>query len=80
MEASRKFFALPLEEKKVVSREAHNTAGFHNDEHSKDFKDWKEVYDFYVNDGMLMPASHEPDDPEIVPWYTPWPENLSEFR
>nr|XP_028962206.1 naringenin,2-oxoglutarate 3-dioxygenase-like [Malus domestica] len=51
MEASRKFFALPLEEKKKVSREAHNTAGFHNDEHSKDFKDWKEVYDFYVNDG-----------------------------
>ncbi|KAM1013868.1 hypothetical protein FF1_043726 [Malus domestica] len=80
MEASRKFFALPLEEKKKVSREAHNTAGFHNDEHSKDFKDWKEVYDFYVNDGMLMPASHEPDDPEIVPWYTPWPENLSKFR
>lgn len=80
MEVSRKLFALPLEEKVKFRRADHNTAGFHNDEHSKDLKDWKETFDFYVNDGMLMPASHEPDDPEVVHWFTPWPRNFPEFR
>jgi isopenicillin N synthase-like dioxygenase len=80
MEVSRKFFALPLEEKMKAGRGVYNTAGYHNNEHSKDFRDWREVYDFYVNDGMSMPASHDPDDHEIVHWFTPWPQNFPELR
>lgn len=71
MEVSRMFFALPLEEKVEMRRGPNNTAGYHNDEHSKDFKDWKETFDFFVNDGMLMPASHVPDDPEVFHGFTP---------
>lgn len=80
MEVTRKFFAFPLEEKMKVGRGVYNTAGYHNNEHTKDFRDWREVFDFYVNDGMSMPASPDPDDHEIVPWFTPWPQSFPELR
>jgi len=44
--ASRLFFAQNLEEKRKVSKDENNTTGYHDREHPKNIRDWKEVFDF----------------------------------
>ncbi|KAH1243129.1 Protein DMR6-LIKE OXYGENASE 1 [Glycine max] len=41
--ASRLFFAQNLEEKRKVSKDENNTTGYHDREHPKNIRDWKEV-------------------------------------
>ncbi|KAL0422677.1 UNVERIFIED_CONTAM: putative 2-oxoglutarate-dependent dioxygenase [Sesamum latifolium] len=77
---SRKFFALPKDEKKKVSRDEVNPYGYYDTEHTKNVRDWKEVFDFTVGEPMVMPASHEPDDRELKEMFNQWPENPSEMR
>lgn len=78
--ASREFFALPKEEKNKVSRDEGNPFGYYDSEHTKNVRDWKEVFDIAVRDPIVFPASHEPDDEELIELFNKWPEGFPEFR
>jgi hypothetical protein len=48
-----------LEEKKKVKRYA---TGYHD---TKNTKDWKEVFDYLIQDVVQVPYSHKPHDMEL---------------
>lgn len=79
-DAERKFFALPLEEKKKVRRDEVNPYGYYDTEHTKNVRDWKEVFDFSVSDPSFIPLSSDPDNQEIKQLINQWPEYPLEFR
>ena len=79
-DASRKFFAQSLEEKRKVRRNEKEVTGYFDTEHTKDVRDWKEVFDFTIEEPTIVPASHEPDDKEVTEWYNQWPEYPPELR
>lgn len=81
-EAARKFFALGLEEKLKVRRDSVNVLGYFEAEHTKNVRDWKEIYDFNVQQPTFVPLSLEEDDEENVQfkWDNRWPQNPPEFR
>ncbi|KAK4477064.1 hypothetical protein RD792_016269 [Penstemon davidsonii] len=78
--ASKKFFALPKEEKKKVSRDEVNPFGYYETEHTKNVRDWKEVFDYTVQNPTVFPVSHEPDDKELKEFFNQWLHNLPELR
>ncbi|XP_009342690.2 protein DMR6-LIKE OXYGENASE 2-like [Pyrus x bretschneideri] len=78
--AARKFFALPLEEKRKIRRDEKSVLGYYDSERTKNVRDWKEVFDFTVEEPTLVPASPEPEDKEETEWYNQWPEYPPEFR
>ncbi|KAL3515241.1 hypothetical protein ACH5RR_022143 [Cinchona calisaya] len=78
--ASRKFFALPKEEKLMVGRDEMNPLGYYDTEHTKNVRDWKEVFDFAGKNPTFIPASHEPDDQEVRELNNQWPQNPPELR
>ncbi|CAN4112286.1 unnamed protein product [Withania somnifera] len=51
--------------------------GFYDAEHTKEVRDWKEVFDFVVQNPTILPASHEPYDVEIT---NQWPNFPTNFR
>jgi len=75
---ARKFFALPLEEKKKVSRDEGNPLGYYDTEHTKNVRDWKEVFDFTVSDSTVIPVS--PDQLEARLLVNRWPDYPPELR
>ncbi|KAL7246800.1 hypothetical protein ACSBR2_001832 [Camellia fascicularis] len=77
---AKKFFALSEEEKGKVKRDINNPLGYYDAEHTKNVRDWKQVFDLAVENPAVFPASPEPDDQEIVEYFNQWPENLPEFR
>ncbi|KAK7319824.1 hypothetical protein RJT34_04552 [Clitoria ternatea] len=82
-EASRKFFALSLEEKLKVRRDAVNVLGYFEAEHTKNVRDWKEIYDFNVQQPTFIPPLVEqPDDEQNFQfqWDNRWPQNPPEFK
>ncbi|KAJ0077062.1 hypothetical protein Patl1_36238 [Pistacia atlantica] len=79
-EAARKFFAQPLEEKRKVRRDKEKVLGYYDTEHTKNVRDWKEVFDLTVHDPTFIPASLDPDDEEIDEWHNQWPEYPPELR
>ncbi|XP_057445159.1 flavonol synthase/flavanone 3-hydroxylase-like [Lotus japonicus] len=76
----KKFFTQSLEEKKKVRRDTVKVMGYYESEHTKNVRDWKEVFDFTVEEPTLIPASIDPDDKEITQWYNHWPEYPPEMR
>lgn len=78
--ASKEFFLLPTEEKRKVSRDEDNPMGFYDTEHTKNVRDWKEVFDFVVENPTLLPASHEPHDTELRELKNQWPDFPNNFR
>ncbi|KAK6136845.1 hypothetical protein DH2020_029400 [Rehmannia glutinosa] len=78
--ASRKFFALPKQDKRKISRNEINPYGYYDTEHTKNVRDWKEVFDCTVQNPTIIPASHEPDDTELKELNNQWPENIPELR
>lgn len=78
--ASRKFFAQTSEEKRKVSRDEKRALGYYDTEHTKNVRDWKEVFDFSLQDPTLAPASPAPDDKEITEWHNQWPDFPPEIR
>ncbi|KAJ9189105.1 hypothetical protein P3X46_000436 [Hevea brasiliensis] len=78
--ASRKFFAQPKEEKIKIRRDEKRVLGYYDTEHTKNVRDWKEVFDFAVQNPTIVPASYEPDDKEVTEWYNQWPEYPPELR
>ncbi|KAK6135696.1 hypothetical protein DH2020_030573 [Rehmannia glutinosa] len=59
---SREFFALPKAEKRKVSRDEVNPTGYYDTEHTKNVRDWKEVFDVTV---QVPTVIHDPDDKEM---------------
>ncbi|KAL2455782.1 2-oxoglutarate (2OG) and Fe(II)-dependent oxygenase superfamily protein [Abeliophyllum distichum] len=78
--ASRAFFRQPSEEKRKVRRDEANPMGFYDTEHTKNVRDWKQVFDFTVENPTVVPASHEPDDPELQEIVNQWPGYPPNFR
>ncbi|KAJ8763392.1 hypothetical protein K2173_002275 [Erythroxylum novogranatense] len=78
--ASRKFFAQSLEEKRKVKRDEERVLGYYDSEHTKNVRDWKEVFDFTVENPTLVPASYKPEDKEVTKWFNQWPDNPPELR
>ncbi|KAL6637270.1 hypothetical protein ACP70R_024842 [Stipagrostis hirtigluma subsp. patula] len=75
-EAQRAFFALPAESKAAVRRSEAAPLGYYESEHTKNVRDWKEVFD-------LVPR--EPPPPAAVADVEPvfqnkWPGDLPGFR
>jgi len=74
------FFSLTLEEKRRVKRDEVNPMGYHDGEHTKNVRDWKEIFDFFLQDSTTVPATTEPEDTELRKLTNPWPQNPSDFR
>ncbi|KAJ7967415.1 2-oxoglutarate and Fe(II)-dependent oxygenase superfamily protein [Quillaja saponaria] len=79
-DATRKFFAQSLEEKRKIRRDEVKVLGYFDTELTKNVRDWKEVFDFTVQEPTLVPASLEPDDKEVTEWYNQWPEYPPDLR
>ncbi|OMP01571.1 Isopenicillin N synthase [Corchorus olitorius] len=78
--ASREFFAQPLEEKVKVRRDDVKVYGYYDGEHTKNVRDWKEVFDFTVQNPTIVPASKNPDDKEVIEWHNQWPDYPPELK
>lgn len=78
--AAKAFFDQPVEEKRKVKRDEVNAMGYHESEHTKNVRDWKEVFDFLINDPSFLPASPETEDNEIRTLSNQWPETPPQFR
>lgn len=74
--ASRKFFAQTIEEKRRVRRDEVNPLGYYDTEHTKNVRDWKEVFDFSVQDPIQMADFGK----EVQTWTNRWPEYPPELR
>ncbi|XP_062177575.1 protein DMR6-LIKE OXYGENASE 2-like [Alnus glutinosa] len=77
---AKKFFDGSLEEKRKVKRDEVNAMGYYESEHTKNVRDWKEVFDYLVQDPTQIPASHEPDDKELRILTNQWPQFPADFR
>ncbi|XP_059637038.1 protein DMR6-LIKE OXYGENASE 2 [Cornus florida] len=77
---ARKFFGQSKEEKLKVKRDEVNPLGYYDTEHTKNVRDWKEVFDFTVQNPTLIPVSHEPDDKEVRDLINQWPQYPPELR
>ncbi|EPS62477.1 hypothetical protein M569_12313, partial [Genlisea aurea] len=75
---SRKFFAQSKEEKKKVSRDEVNPTGYYDTEHTKNVRDWKEVFDFVCPEPAIFPAT--PDTDNLIHLFNQWPQNLPGMR
>ncbi|CAN1133551.1 Protein DMR6-LIKE OXYGENASE 1 [Linum perenne] len=75
--ASREFFGQPLEEKRKVRRDENKVLGYYDTEHTKNVRDWKEVFDFAVEDPTLIAESHVADDHGVSEWRNQWPDSPS---
>lgn len=73
--ATRKFFALPLEDKRKVRRDEKNVFGYYDADHIKNVRDWKEVFDFTVEEPTIAPASPDPEDEKLVEWTNRCPDD-----
>ncbi|XP_039141018.1 probable 2-oxoglutarate-dependent dioxygenase At5g05600 [Dioscorea cayenensis subsp. rotundata] len=67
--AASEFFALPAEEKRRVQRGVLNPLGYYDTEHTKNVRDWKEVFDFIVieseTDSLLLKNQWPEYPPEM---------------
>lgn len=54
--------------------------GFYDTEHTKNVRDWKQVFDFMVENPTVVPASHEPDDVRLQEIVNQWPDYPPNFR
>ncbi|CAL1372494.1 unnamed protein product [Linum trigynum] len=76
----KQFFDLPMEEKKRVKRDEVYPMGYYDSEHTKNVRDWKEVFDFLVVDPSFVPATEVPEDPELRTLTNQWPQIPADFR
>ncbi|KAK1559026.1 hypothetical protein Q3G72_009705 [Acer saccharum] len=79
-DSSRKFFRLSLEEKRKIRRTEKQVLGYYDTEHTKNVRDWKEVFDFVAKDPHLIPASPDPHDKELLEWHNVWPQYPPELK
>ncbi|XP_038705454.1 protein DMR6-LIKE OXYGENASE 2-like [Tripterygium wilfordii] len=79
-EVARKFFDQPLEVKRKVRRDEVSVVGYYEAENTKNVRDWKEVFDFGLQNPTFVPASADPDDNEVTQWFNHWPDSPPELR
>ncbi|CAN8270274.1 unnamed protein product, partial [Cochlearia groenlandica] len=79
-ETAAEFFNLTAEEKKRVKRDEVNPMGYHDEEHTKNVRDWKEIFDFFLQDTTVVPATTEMDNDELRELTNQWPQNPFGFR
>lgn len=77
---AKKFFEKSLDEKKKVKRDEFDAMGYHDGEHTKNVRDWKEVFDYLVENTAQVPSSHEPHDLDLRTLTNQWPQNSPRFR
>ncbi|TKY69168.1 Hyoscyamine 6-dioxygenase [Spatholobus suberectus] len=77
---AKKFFEKSLEEKKKVKRDEFNPVGYHDAEHTMDVRDWKEVFDYLVEDKAQIPSSPDPHDMDLRTLTNQWPQNSPHFK
>uniref|UniRef100_A0A453HF26 Fe2OG dioxygenase domain-containing protein n=5 Tax=Triticinae TaxID=1648030 RepID=A0A453HF26_AEGTS len=76
LEAQRAFFALPADRKAAVRRDEAAPLGYYESEHTKNVRDWKEVFDIVPRE---PPPPAAVADGELV-FENKWPEDLPGFR
>jgi isopenicillin N synthase-like dioxygenase len=77
-EAQRAFFALPPERKAAVRRTKAEPLGYYEWEHTKNVRDWKEVFDLVAREPPAPPPAAVADG-EVM-YANKWPEDLPGFR
>ncbi|RDX64747.1 putative 2-oxoglutarate-dependent dioxygenase [Mucuna pruriens] len=78
--ASRMFFAQSLDEKKKVSRDENSPSGYYDTEHTKNVRDWKEVFDFLAKEPTFIPITSDEHDDRVTHWTNPSPQYPPNFR
>lgn len=79
-QAARLFFSQAAEEKRKVLRDEANPMGFYDTEHTKNVRDWKQVFDFTTEIPTLIPASIELEDVELREVVNQWPNYPPKFK
>ncbi|XP_019092851.1 PREDICTED: protein DMR6-LIKE OXYGENASE 2-like [Camelina sativa] len=79
-ETMAEFFNLTTEEKRKVKRDEVNPMGYHDEEHTKNIRDWKEIFDYFLQDSTIAPATTEPEDTDLRKLTNQWPQNPSHGR
>ncbi|KAJ4962155.1 hypothetical protein NE237_022094 [Protea cynaroides] len=64
----------------MMKRDEVNPLGYYDAEHTKNVRDWKEVFDFTVDDPTAIPLSHEPHDQLMLQMNSQWPNHPPELR
>ncbi|CAJ1939371.1 unnamed protein product [Sphenostylis stenocarpa] len=77
---SKMFFAQTLEEKRKVSKDEDSPTGYHDTEHTKNIRDWKEVFDFLAKDPTLVPLTSDEHDDRLTQWTNPSPQYPPHFK
>ncbi len=77
--AARTFFALPLAEKRLLSRDKDNARGYFDRELTKNLRDRKEIFDFGHLANPDLPDAH-PDNRSQVDGFNQWPRSLPAFE
>lgn len=81
--AARGFFAMAAEEKRAVRRDEVNPLGYYEAEHTKNVRDWKEVFDFVVEEPAVIPSPAERagvGGGGLIELWNQWPKCPPEFR
>nr|ABD77420.1 senescence-associated nodulin 1A [Glycine max] len=78
--ASKLFFAQTLEEKRKVSRNESSPMGYYDTEHTKNVRDWKEVFDFLAKDLTFIPLTSDEHDDRVNQWTNQSPQYPPLFR
>eukprot|EP00262_Sarcandra_glabra_P005321 TRINITY_DN1676_c0_g1_i1.p1 TRINITY_DN1676_c0_g1~~TRINITY_DN1676_c0_g1_i1.p1 ORF type:complete len:391 (-),score=57.40 TRINITY_DN1676_c0_g1_i1:688-1860(-) len=78
--AMKDFFALSAEEKKKVTKDEVIFGGYHDIENTKNIRDWKEVFDFVVEDSTAILDSHDSGDGDLHMMQNQWPDYPPQFR
>ncbi len=76
---SRLFFALPMAEKRALSRTKKNPRGYYDRELTKNARDLKEVFDFGLEPFPDLPSDH-PKNRLPVDGHNHWPASLPALK
>jgi isopenicillin N synthase-like dioxygenase len=79
-EATKVFFAQSLEEKRKLTVDDNSLSGYHDTEHTKNVRDWKEVFDFLSKDPTLIPLNSDEHDDRVTQWTNPSPQYPPNFK
>ncbi|KAM7479222.1 hypothetical protein LguiA_027435 [Lonicera macranthoides] len=77
--ASREFFGQSKEEKMKVRKDEKNPLGYYDTEQTKNVRDWKEVFDFTVeNNPMVIPEAQDEEGLRLL--VNQWPQHPTNLR